>query len=254
MKMPDRQIKNLLGIRKSLEISSGVADFQNKIDTTVIKSKTAFYESEVQNSLTRIEFLYQQGQYIHKRWWVLQGILLLALWRFLKITNSGYYMQRSMGVAAPVFVVLVIPELWKNRCANAMEVECASYFTLRQVYAARLMLFAAVDLILLSVFGVMTVYMNKLTVQELMIQFFLPFSVTCCICFQALYNKWLNSESLSMALCMFWCGLWILVVLDKSIYTMVSVKAWNVLLVLSVLYLGYCIRNGQKKCDETWEA
>lgn len=27
------------------------------------------------------EFLYQQSRYIHKRWWVLQGLLLLLLYR-----------------------------------------------------------------------------------------------------------------------------------------------------------------------------
>ena len=253
MKMSDRKMKELLVISLNGVIDSTVT-YKEKIDTVVTKSKAAFYENEEQHSLTRMEFLYQQSQYIHKRWWVLQGLLLLTLWLFLKITDSGYYMQRIMGIAAPLFVVLVIPEFWKNRCANAMEVECASYYSLRQIYAARLTLFAAVDLLFLSVFGVMIVYTDKMTVQELMIQFFLPFSVTCCICFQTLYNKMMNSESLSAALCLFWSGLWIYVVLDKSIYTAVSVKVWNVLLVSSVLYLGYCIRRGQKKCDEAWEA
>ena len=253
MKMSDRKMKELLVISLNGVIDSTVT-YKEKIDTVVTKSKAAFYENEEQHSLTRMEFLYQQSQYIHKRWWVLQGLLLLSLWFLLKITDSGYYMQRIMGIAAPLFVVLVIPEFWKNRCANAMEVECASYYSLRQIYAARLTLFAAVDLLFLSVFGVMIVYTDKMTVQELMFQFFLPFSVTCCICFQTLYNKMMNSESLSAALCLFWSGLWIYVVLDKSIYTAVSVKVWNVLLVSSVLYLGYCIRRGQKKCDETWEA
>lgn len=248
MKMSDRQIKNRLEISPDIAVNAG------KADICVANARLAFYENEARGSLTKIEFLYQQSQYIQKRWWVLQGFVLFGLWCVLTGVGSDNYVRRCMGITAPLFVVLIIPELWKNRQTNAMEVECASFFSLRQIYAVRLMIFTAVDLIFLSVFSLMSVCTAKLTVQDLMVQFFLPFSVTCCICFQTLYSRRLHSEILSMFLCMLWSAVWLMVVQNDSIYGTVSVSIWNALLVLSALYLGYCIRRGQKKCDTAWEA
>lgn len=57
-----------------------------------------------------------------------------------------------MGTLAPLFVVLVLPELWKNRSSGALEIECTAYYSLRQIYAARMVLFGLVDLALLTLF------------------------------------------------------------------------------------------------------
>lgn len=65
---------------------------------------------------------------------------VLLLWFLLKYTDSNYYTQRCIGIAAPLFVIMLVPEIWKNRNANAMEIECTSYYSLRQMYAARMML------------------------------------------------------------------------------------------------------------------
>lgn len=253
MNISNKQIKKLLEVNRLSGTSSAIVNYQKKIDMCVIKSRRAYYECEAQRSLTKTEFLYQQSRYIHKRWWVLQGIILLLIWCIMKYSNSDYYVRTRMGIMAPLFVVLIMPELWKNRYTNAVEVECAAYFSLRQIYAARLILFALVDLLLLSVFGLTAVYTTQLSLRELMVQFFLPFNVTCCICFRTLYNKWFRSEILSMLLCMLWSAVWMLIVLKESIYNVISVPIWNILLIMSAVYLGYCIYRGQRTCDDMWE-
>lgn len=254
MKMSNKQIKYLLQVSNLSETSSGTVDYQKKIDICVAKSKEIYCEHEAQGYLTKMEFLYQQSRYILKRWWVLQGLLLLALWWTLKYSNSSYYIQRCMGTAAPLFVVLMMPEFWKNRHMNAMEIECTSYFSLRRVYAARLILFASVDLIMLSTFSLTTVRTTQLSPWELLVQFILPFNVTCCICFQTLYHKWFRSEIFSMFLCMLWSAAWILIVVNTKLYSMISEPIWYFLLISSTLYLGYCIYRGQRKCNEIWES
>ena len=254
MKVSNKQIKNLLQPQNALGTLSGTIESQKKIDICVTKSKQIYSEHEAQGYLTKMEFLYQQSRYILKRWWVLQGLLLLALWWVLKKSNSPYFMQRSMGTAAPLLVVLMMPEFCKNRHMNAMEIECTSYFSLRRVYAARLILFASVDLILLSTFSLTTVHTTQLSPWELLVQFILPFNVTCCICFQTLYHKWFRSEIFSMFLCMLWSAAWILIVVNTKLYSMISEPIWYFLLIMSTLYLGYCIYRGQRKCNEIWES
>ncbi|MDE6312618.1 MAG: hypothetical protein K2M46_03200 [Lachnospiraceae bacterium] len=236
--------------------------FENKIQVfcnetsmqeAVLKSKKAYYEAESAKSLSKTEFLYQQSKYIKKRWWLIQGLLLTVLWLFLNYLESSYYIQRSIGIAAPLFVLLIIPEIWKNKNADAMEVECTTLYSIRQIYAARMILFALVDLVLLSVFFAASSYTAKITIWELAIQFFVPFNVACSICFGTLYSKKVKSPILTLLSCFIWIAVWEQIVLNEIIYKLLSVPFWIAMLVLSFLYLGYSIGKGQKQCMETWE-
>ncbi|KAI4450280.1 hypothetical protein C823_004813 [Eubacterium plexicaudatum ASF492] len=139
MMLSDRDMKNFL--ERKIQIPCNESNMQEAI----LKSKKAYYKTEEEKFLSKAEFLYQQSRYIKKRWWLIQGLLL-------KYLGSNCYIQRSIGIAAPLFVLLIIPEMWKNRNANAMEVECTTLYSIRQVYAARMILFAFVDLVLLSLF------------------------------------------------------------------------------------------------------
>ncbi len=232
-----------------------LADYQNecKIKEAVQRSKKAFCESETEHFLSYPEFIYQQGRYIHKRWWVLQGLILAALWWILQITESNIYIQRSMGIIASLFVILIVPEFWKNRSSASAEIECTAYYSLRQVYAARMIIFAAVDLLLLSSFFAAVSVTGRLTVGEILIQFFIPFNVTCCICFRTLCSTRLGSEYMALLFCMVWVAIWVLILLDENIYAAVSVPIWGGLLAASILYLGYSIRKMQKCCEIIWE-
>lgn len=80
-----------------------------------------------------------------------------------------------MGVAAALFVILIIPELWKNRSCECMEIEAASYYSLKQVYAARMLLFGVTDVFLITLFlGTASAGLN-IGLSELVVQFLFRF-------------------------------------------------------------------------------
>lgn len=240
-------------IRKELNKGLDVPVNELRIQEAIRQSEKAFLETEDTGTLPRLDFLFQQSRYIKKRWWVVQGLLLFLLWVLLRYTDSNFYIQRCIGIAAPLFVVMIVPEIWKNRTANAMEIECTAYYSLRQIYAARMTLFAVVDLLLLSVFLCLVLCTTQLPPGTFIIQFFIPMNVTSCICFQTLYSKKGSSQTFSLLLCMVWCVVWIEIVLKESIYMAISLPVWWILLALSCLYLGYCICKGQKKYLRIWE-
>lgn len=242
MKLSSRSIKNYF--EKEMVIPCE----ESNIQETILKARKAYYEAEGNKFLSKIEFIYYQGRYIKKRWWLMQGVLLVLLWLFLKYMDSSYYIQRGMGIAAPIFVLLVVPEIWKNRSTNAMEVEGAAFYSIREIYAARMILFAMVDFVLLSLFFLAAAYTAKITLWELIIQFFVPFHVACCICFRLVYSRRGNSQILAVFLCLFWMAVWVQIVLNETVYTAVSVPMWIALLLLSGMYLGYSIWQGQKQC------
>lgn len=245
MKRSDQQIKKILSLSETYS--------EEALQDTIRRSRASFCKSEAQSMLTGAEFLYQQGKYIHKRWWVLQAAVLVILWVFFGLTVHEHYVQRCMGIAAPLFAVLVLPELWKNRNAGAMEVEGAAYYSLRQVYAARIFLFALVDLFLLSCFAFASVITGRLLLQEILVQFFLPYMVTCCICFRCLYSRIFGSELFSVSLCVIWSGIWTQIIVNERIYAAVSLPVWYSMLALATFYLGYCICRGQKSCRKIGE-
>ena len=246
MKLTDKQIKQKLAIPEKMLIQESTLERDKTMQEVICTCESAFYENEAEDMLSDFEFLYQQSQWIRKRWWFLQAIVLGVLWTLLKLTESGYYIQRYMGILAPLFAMLILPELWKNRSYHAMEVEYAAYYSLRQIYAARMVLFVLVDFFLLTAFFATSIRIDKILADEILVQFFLPYFVTCCICFRTLYSRKINSEAFAMLLCVLWCMVWVLLVLDQKIYDAVAQPVWMGITAISVCYLGYCIYHGQK--------
>lgn len=227
---------------------------ESKLQKTIAVSKAAFLAGEAERTVSHAEFLYQQSRYVKKHWWLIQAALLLFVCLLLHQTEGDLHIRRSLGVAAPLFVILILPELWKNRGNDAMEVEGTTFYTIRQLYAARLTLFAGVDLLLLTTFFCGATYFTRITLWDLMIQFLLPFNVACCICFRSLYGGQNSSEVFSILLCSIWTGLWVLVISNDAVYNAISVPVWIGLLIASFAYLGYSIHKGQKTIYKTWEA
>ena len=96
---------------------------ETALQKTIDVSKAAFVAGEAEQTLSSAEFLYQQSKYIRKFWWVAQALLLIAVCLLMQRSESDFYTRRALGVAAPLFVILILPELWKNRTFDAMEVE-----------------------------------------------------------------------------------------------------------------------------------
>lgn len=226
---------------------------ENKIRITINQSKIAFYNSAKDRTSTYFEFLYQQGNIIQKKWWIIQFLILVVAWIIIYFENSNYLVQRSMGVLAPLFVILIIPELWKNRSTNSMEIEGAAFYSLRQIYIARILLFAIVDITLLSAFWIITAFTTTMKIDEILIQFLLPLIVTCCICFRTLCSKYLTSEYATISLSMLWSAIWIFIILKDDIYMIISTPIWIGITCCSFVYLIYVIRKLLKECEIYWE-
>ena len=226
---------------------------EDNVRDTIAVSKPAFLSGEAEQMVSPGEFLFLQSKLIQKRWWFLQGLLLAFVCLFLCHIKTDYLVRRALGLAGPVFMILLFPELWKNRNFDAMEVECTTYYTIRSIYAARLTLFAGVDLLLMSAFFAVASVFAKITVWEMLIQFVLPFNVTCCICFRTLYAKRIRSEALAMLLCILWTGIWAILILSDAVYSAISVPLWIAALAVSALGMCHTLCQGKEKWQQTLE-
>lgn len=199
------------------------------------------------------EFLFEQFKIIKKRWWFLQGGILLLLWILLADSDGGENTERVLGAMSVMFSVMIIPEIWKNKRYFAVEIEKTAFYSLRQICAGRTVLFAGVDLVMISIFFAVSVYTLHISAYRIIIDFLVPFNVSCCICFRLLYSKWTDKEYIPVFLSMVCILIWSSVVSSDSIYQKVSTPIWIGLLIISFGYLVFCIYKSQCNCEINWE-
>lgn len=213
-----------------------------KIKQVIARAGQSFYESVEQRKTTTFEFFYQQTAYIRKKWWILQFVLLFSVGCYIHVVENVYAVQRLMSVSAALFIILIIPELWKNRSSGSLEIEGAAYFSLRQIYAARMFLFATVDSVFLVFFAGIVSMTGMVSIWEVAQHFFLPMVCTCCICFRALYSRRIASEYAACFLALLWAVVWSFLIVEDNVYLKLSVPVWIGIFCVSILYLTYVVR------------
>ena len=226
---------------------------EQRINKTVKKSIDAFCSVEQERMLNYWEFLWAQLKLIRKRWWLFQLILLLALGAALPSLQGAYYTQRYIGVAASLFIILIIPEFWKSQTYQSMEIEFVSYYSLRQIYSARMLLFGIVDIVLITFFCWLSFAALDATLSQILVQFIFPMVVTACICFGMLCSKHPFSETVAVMMCTGWSGIWLLIVLNEKIYTAITYPLWFTFLGIALISAGFSIYRTLYCCNDYWE-
>ncbi len=204
--------------------------------------------------ISYFEFVYEQSRYIEKKWWALQGAVLLFLWYLLKNNGMNPLMQRMTGGLAAVFAILIIPEIWKNRRYSSVAVEKASYYSLRQICAARILLLAAVDMAMVTVFFAAAMQALQVMAYWLTVNFLLPLLMSCCICFRLLCSRRQGMEYTAAAMCMVWSAVWLTVMISSEVYDRIAGPVWMGLIVLFLGYLIFCIKKSLFSSEMVWEA
>lgn len=234
---------------KSTQNSISTEAWEKEVQETIHRAKAAFFKAEQEMVLSYRDFLWMQLRIMPKRWWFFQGVILSMLWIVLLSVPSKAISARSMGVAAPLFVILMIPELWKNRVHVCMEIEASSYYSLKQIYAARMTLFGIADTFLITVFcGAVSVRLDW-ELSELMIQFLFPLCVTACICFAILCSRYSFSETAAVIACIVWSSGWLMIILDEGLYDRLVLPVWSGLMGAAVLFLVFVIYRILGNCN-----
>ena len=180
-------------------------------------------------------------------------LLLVGIGIALYFNQEIFIIQRGLGITSVLFVILIIPELWKNKSNQCMEIENTSYYSLRQIYSTRIFLFGLVDVILLTAFCIFLHGSLHITLLSLLSQFVFPAVVTACICFGLLCNKKNVNETISIVLCILWSVVWWLITANEKIYSVIKMPVWILLLGIALLILGSMIYRVLHDCTRYWE-
>lgn len=214
--------------------------------------KETYFRKEQDHLLTYWEFLWGQLQYTRKRWWALQAGLLILAFQAIPNMDDYQYKMRSVGVIGCLFVVLMIPELWRNRETDSTQIEASCLYSLQQVYAARITLFGIADVALLTIFCFTLGHMG-FSLIEVLSQFLLPVTVTACICFSLLCGKSNVSETISLVACLIFGGAWWLILMNDGIYTRIVPSVWAALFAMALMFLTLTVRKTIRTTNQQWE-
>jgi len=244
---------NLEKILKDYKEAVNIIPDEQNIKETVRKSIDAYCFAEQERPLAYLEFLWAQLRLIRKRWWLFQTLLLSISWAVLPSLQGGQRIQRILGVIASLFVILIVPELWKSRTYQSMEIEAASYYSLRQIYAARMLLFGIVDIVLISSFCGLTAITVDILLSQLLVQLIFPMVVTAAICFGILCSKYSFSETAAVMMCVAWSIIWLTVVQNEKIYPAITFPLWLSFIGIALIFLAFTIYRTLHCCNHYWE-
>ena len=241
--------KKLKDHRKNIKIIPN----EQKVSDTIRKSMEVYCLVEQERLLTYWGFLWEQFCLIRKRWWLSQFLILVLLWAVLPSIQVEHLLERILGVAASLFIILIIPELWKNKTYQSMEIEAASYYSLRQIYAARMLLFGVVDIVLITFFCTSAAIRMDILFLQLLVQFLFPMTVTTAICFGILCSKYPFSETTAMMTCIAWSAIWLVVILDEKIYVAITFPLWLTFIGIAFVFLAFTVYRTLHGCNNYWE-
>ncbi len=231
-----------------------VAVKEEKILETTRKSKEMFLLCEQEHSIHYFEFLIAQFRLIRKRWWVLQTFMLGLVSIILPNIQDKVFMLRILGVIGVLFVVLIIPEFWKNKYYGCMQVEGTCLYSLRQIYTARMIWFGMIDMFILTCFCITIRGKLGLAIVELLIQFFFPMLVAACICFGTLCSNTLANEGTTILFCLLWNAVWCFIILNETVYKAITFPIWCGLFGFFVAFLAGNVYKTIHDCNKYWEA
>lgn len=221
---------------------------QPHLEQTIRRSREAYRNHMLHTPVSSFEFLIGQILTVRSRYWIMQLILLMVVVVSLILMQQNRFKINSyeyFAIMAPLTVICSIPELWRNLSSGSYEVENTTFYDLRKVYFARLVLVGMMDLILLTVLVIGVSNISNGSVYDSILYFFVPFNLNCSVCFFLLCSpKRLHSQSVAIGCCgMIGIG-WYTMMNQLRLYEWIQKKVWIGLLAGSFLFLSYvCVRS-----------
>lgn len=228
-----------------------IAPREEKIREVKHRSREVLFQAQWEQPMNYPEFLWCQFVMLRKRWWVLQGLLLVLAAGAMLILEKNQV--RILSVVGCLFTVLVIPELWRNRFCASTQVEAACLYSLRQIYAARIFLLGSVDVLLLTLFCRVLHSSMGMPMTLVLAHFLLPVTITASLCLCAFSIRRTLCGAISLTACLALCGIWLGIVIHEELYSRVLPIVWVTLTAAAILLLAMMVRRTLQTTNQLWE-
>ncbi|MGN0273403.1 MAG: hypothetical protein ACI4DT_01275 [Chordicoccus sp.] len=216
-------------------------EFPEKLQELADLSVETFYREEKKKPLPRKAFVLYQFRLMKKGWMILQAVLLIGIYVLLHFLGDLDACYRLVAVLSTLLIIFFVPELWREKREHSIDLINSCYYSIEELYAAKLLIAGLYDLLILSVFFIVTLTTSHVTVYRMILHFLLPMLVTACICLVCL-SAGISNYYITLSVCIAFSGLWYAVTSFPFLYRPISTAAWVVFLILSVVLLAVQIR------------
>ena len=227
---------NLEKMMQNYKTEAKVIPREEKILETIQKSKEIMMEVQSEHTMSYGAFLFSQFRLIRKRWWMLQAALLIVTFFLMNYLDDSEYFMRTIGTSSVFFIVMIIPEFWRNKESDSLQIEATCLYSLRQIYSARVFLIGVADVFMITLFMLVCCVGMRMHFMDILVQFLFPMVVAAGICFAMLNSRALN-EAASMFGCFLWSVIWWVVTMNDFIYTKITFPVWSILFGLANCFL-----------------
>ena len=239
---------NLEKMMQNYKTETKVIPREEKILETIQKSKEVMMEVQSEHTMSYGEFLFSQFRLIRKRWWMLQAALLIVTFFLMNYLDDSEYLMRTIGTSSVLFIVMIIPEFWRNKESDSLQIEATCLYSLRQIYSARVFLIGVADVFMITLFMLVCCVGMRMHFMDILVQFLFPMVVAAGICFAMLNSRALN-EAASMLGCFLWSVIWWMVTMNDFIYTKITFPVWSILFGLASCFLIGAVYKAIHDCN-----
>ena len=212
----------------------------NGMNDTIMKVRQIVNEVD-DSELTFFKFYFEQFEFIRKKVWIIQFVILLICG--FKLYNSTNMIQTIAWISAatPIIFLAGFTELSRTYTYKTMEIEMSTQFSFKQVMMSRISILGLVDILCITILCLLAGAYTDINPYIVFIYICIPFMVTCFGCIWLLNRvKGRECNYFCFTLGAFVMGtVAILTNRFPTIYISSSFWIWCILLFISVI--GVCL-------------
>lgn len=193
------------------------------------------------------EIMAGQLQYLSAGYWILQGALLAVMLAVMYWMNRNAEDAMACMAAGSAFAAFAgvtgIQELGRSMAYHMTELEQTFYLNIKQMLALRMILFAGMDLLFLTVLAILTRQGTDWSIGELCIYLLVPFAASHIVYFSVLtLVKNRRARYIQTGAAILSVVISMMPAMVQEAYRTASVPVWTGILVCMLAVLGIQIR------------
>lgn len=110
---------------------------------------------------------------------MLQAALLIVTFFLMNYLDDSEYLMRTLGTSSVLFIVMIIPEFWRNKESDSLQIEASCLYSLRQIYSARVFLIGVADVFMITLFLLVCCVGMRMQFMDIFGAVFVP-NGRCC--------------------------------------------------------------------------
>lgn len=210
------------------------------LEETIIGATAELRQVQVGRKTNFLEFYKIQLRFISLKVWAVQLLIIMGmgifLHSFLQHSDSNIQLGMMASITAPLLVIAGLKTMTRSLNCHMLEIELSTYHLLEKLTIVRMSLLGMVDLIWLTLLGVLLSLWTGIEILDLFFYLLVPFNLACFGCLWLL-NR-IQTPNCGYY-CLLYCGLLLMmqVILsfNPSFWLFDSTGITMVLLLLSTL-------------------